>query len=53
VPTRHDFKELQHQPELRIQRWRGVAERSRALGEQLLADARSGALVSQARAFTG
>lgn len=51
VPTRHDFKELQHQPELRIQRWRGVAERSRELGELLLRDAQSGALVEQARAL--
>jgi hypothetical protein len=45
VPTRHDFKELLHEPELRRERWRGVADRSIALGEQLLHDAQSGELV--------
>lgn len=49
VPTRHDFKTHLHNPELRKQRWHEVTERSRALGELLLRDAQSGALVSQAR----
>jgi hypothetical protein len=49
VPTRHDFQTHQHEPELRIQRWHEVSERSRALGELLLRDAQSGAIVSRAQ----
>lgn len=49
VPTRHDFKELLHQPERRIERWRGVAERSQELGELFLRDAVSGAIASRAQ----
>jgi hypothetical protein len=45
VPTRHDFKTHLHKPELRKQRWYEVADRSRALGELLVRDIESGALV--------
>jgi len=49
VPTRHDFKELVHQPQQRVERWRGVAERSEELGELFLRDAASGAIASRAQ----
>lgn len=47
VPTRHDFERMLHTPELRVQRWREVSDRSRALGEALVRDAQTGALISQ------
>ena len=47
VPTRHDFKTHLHEPLRRKQRWHEVSEQSRALGELLLRDMESGALVSK------
>jgi hypothetical protein len=49
VPTRHDFKTHLHEPERRQHNWRGVADQGALLGELLLRDAQSGAIVSQAQ----
>lgn len=47
VPTRHDFERWLHAPELRMQRWRDVAERSRALGEAFLHDTSTGDIAAR------
>ncbi|MEY4577580.1 MAG: hypothetical protein RL701_2283 [Pseudomonadota bacterium] len=51
IPTRDDFKRFVQEPELRIERWRTIAERSRELAATFLADAASGAIASKAKAL--
>jgi hypothetical protein len=47
VPTREDFETFIDDPDERERRWRAAARQSDRLGEQLLADIASGALVDQ------
>ncbi len=49
IPDRDDFKRFANDPQERIRRWRQVVAASETLGEQLLADLKSGRVVDRVR----
>ena len=51
VPTREDFQRFEHEPELRIERWREAVARSEELGAQFLSDIATGELARKIEPF--